>query len=780
MTLTRISKIKNYRIFRDFSWPADLHDFGRFNIIYGLNGAGKTTLSTLLSQVQLKQPVSDGNVELVFGDRAVSGADLGNVPVPDIRVFNRDFVDRAVFESAGKQLPPVYYFGEDSVEKQRRIVELTEDRDALRKEQAVKVAASVLASQARETYCTDRARGIRNLLTTSGGGPYNNYDARPFKADLLRLAAFETRPIKLTEAGRDAHLKTRESRLRPFLPHVTIDFPNFISLKTRTEAILGTSVISSLLAELTDDQAVASWVGQGLGLHKGDYLTNICRFCDQPLQTDRVAQLESHFNDEFNKLKQKINSLIGDVDQAITFEAILVPPAKELLYEALQVEYSVALKELSSHSKVLKDSLLTLRQALIAKQNDPFKKLELGSLVKQLGTGNGLGHFVMTVLAAAADGAPLIASLSGTQALNRLNVTIAKHNEMTGSFDTAVRGARDALALDEVLASMDGWVERCQTLADAEKARDTAHDAAAQLDKEIVQLETEVQQHHLPAVELNNELAAYLGRSELKFLPEQKGYRIMRDDQPAMHLSDGEKTAIAFMYFLKSLQGTDFTLNDGIVVIDDPVSSLDANSLFSALGLLKERTANAKQLIILTHNFGFFRQVRNWFESINKRPKRGSKHAFFFMLSPVVQDGRRGAKLGKLDSFLTDFESEYHYLFKRVYELTLLQQGQGLEQYYGMPNLARRLLETFLAYRIPGRSGDLYGKLNDMNGDVAVKTRVLRFLHTFSHGDAVAHPEHDPSILSETQAVLIDVLELLRTNDQHHYDAMVEVVRVQV
>lgn len=781
MTLTRISKIKDYRIFRDFSWPADLHDFGRFNVIYGWNGAGKTTLSTLLSQVQLKQAVSDGNVELVFEDRIVSGADLGKVPVPNVRVFNREFVGRAVFESAGTRFPPVYYFGEDSVEKQRRIIKLTETRGALRKEQAVKGTASVLASQARDTYCTEQAKSIRNLLTTSGGGPYNNYDARPFKVDVQRLAALETRPVRLTDAERKTHLSIRESRARPLLPEVIARFPDLVGLRTRTQVILGTSVVSSVLAELAQDPAVASWVGQGLGLHRGDRLTNTCRFCDQPLPADRVTQLEAHFNDEFNKLKQLISELIGEVDQDMAFEASFAAPAKELLYESLQGEYSAALTELLSQSKVLKGSLETLRQALLAKQNDPFGNIELTSWLKQLGSGKGLGHVILTTLAVAADGAPFFASFSGTQALRRLNVAIDKHNKMTGSFDVAVKGARDALAQDEVLASLDGWLERFRAVDDAEKKRDTARDAADELDKEIVHLEAEVRQHHRPAIELNSELAAYLGRSELKFVPEQNGYRIMRGDQPAMHLSEGERTAIAFMYFLKSLQGTDFAPSDGIVVIDDPVSSLDANSLFSAFGFLKDRTAKSTQLIILTHNFGFFRQVRNWFESINKKAKREKKdrQAFFYMLSPVVQDGLRGAKLGKLDSFLTDFESEYHYLFKRVYELTLLEQGQGLEQYYGMPNLARRLLETFLAYRIPGHSGDLHGKLGDMSGDVAIKTRVLRFLHTFSHGDAVMQPEHDLSILSETQAVLCDVLELVRANDQPHYDAMVEVVRAQ-
>lgn len=90
--------------------------------------------------------------------------------------------------------------------------------------------------------------------------------------------------------------------------------------------------------------------------------------------------------------------------------------------------------------------------------------------------------------------------------------------------------------------------------------------------------------------------------------------------------------------------------------------------------------------------------------------------------------------------------------------------------------MARRLLETFLAYRIPSRTGDLYGKLNEIAGDVAVKTRVLRFLHTYSHGDAVAQPDHDPTLLSETPAILREVLALIRENDPAHHDEMIALV----
>lgn len=775
MTLNRIGKIKGFRIFRDFNWPADLHDFGRFNVIYGWNGAGKTTLSTILRHLEKRQPIREGRVDFVFGDRVVNGAALGAEPVPNVRVFNRDFVGRAVFESSETHLPPVYYFGEDSVEKQRRIEELREQLDEQKTIETEQLSTLKISTQSLEAYCTEQAKSIRLMLTVVGGGPYNNYDARPFKQQIQQLAGLATLPERLTEEERDTHLKVRESKALPALQEVAVKFPDLVSLRARTASLLRASVVSTVLDDLATDQAVAGWVGEGLALHSGKRSTETCRFCDQPLPANRIAQIEAHFNDEFKRLKQQVSALLNEVEQAAAFGNSFSAPPVEALYEALQAEYASALNDLRKHSKTLQGALDALRRALLAKLEDPFKQIELSTWLQRVGQGEGLAQFVMALFALAADGTPFIASFAGAQELKRLNATIAKHNVLTSSFDTSVKAARDALAQDEVLAALEGWKEKSRAVVEGESVCDAAQKRARELETEIAALDVEIRHHHRPADELNAELGGYLGRSELKLVAEHNGYRIVRNGHPAMHLSDGERTAVAFMYFLKSLQGTDFALEDGIVVIDDPVSSLDSNSLFSAFGFLKERTASAKQLFILTHNFTFFRQVRNWFDSVNKWGRQGRKEkpARFFSLSPVLLDGQRAAKLEMLDPFLTDFESEYHYLFKRVYDLTQLDQGDGLEQYYSMPNMARRLLEAFLAYRVPGYSGDLHKKLQLVAGDTGMKTRVLRFLHTFSHGDAVAQPDHDPSILAETQAVLKDVLQLISLNDPKHFEAMV-------
>ena len=66
--------------------------------------------------------------------------------------------------------------------------------------------------------------------------------------------------------------------------------------------------------------------------------------------------------------------------------------------------------------------------------------------------------------------------------------------------------------------------------------------------------ERAILEHRRPAEELNRELHLYLGHSELQFDVKETGYEITRNGVRAESLSEGEKTAIALLYFLKSLR----------------------------------------------------------------------------------------------------------------------------------------------------------------------------------------------------------------------------------
>src|SRR5690606_20524116 len=120
---------------------------------------------------------------------------------------------------------------------------------------------------------------------------------------------------------------------------------------------------------------------------------------------------------------------------------------------------------------------------------------------------------------------------------------------------------------------------------------------------------------------------------------------------------------------------------------------LDANAMHLAFSLMRDRTAHVGQLFVLTHNFAFFRQVRNWLRYLpGQRKKDVSKRpARFYMLECVEQDGNRASVLRPLDPLLYKYESEYHFLFASVYRFANGPAPEGLEASYGMPNVARRL-----------------------------------------------------------------------------------------
>jgi len=99
MPIDRISRLRDYGIFRNFTWPGDLSEFGRYNMIYGWNGSGKTMLSRLFCALGQRTPPSIGQASVRINGNDVNGDAFSQVTVP-VRVFNRDFVNESVFRSS--------------------------------------------------------------------------------------------------------------------------------------------------------------------------------------------------------------------------------------------------------------------------------------------------------------------------------------------------------------------------------------------------------------------------------------------------------------------------------------------------------------------------------------------------------------------------------------------------------------------------------------------------------------------------------------------------------
>src|SRR3990167_7771449 len=95
--IARTSKIKDCPSFVDFRSGTDLPEFKKYNLIYGWNGSGKTSFSRVLRSFELgenyythPERVPEFEFKLKNGN-SINQANL--TAFPNIRVFNKDFID---------------------------------------------------------------------------------------------------------------------------------------------------------------------------------------------------------------------------------------------------------------------------------------------------------------------------------------------------------------------------------------------------------------------------------------------------------------------------------------------------------------------------------------------------------------------------------------------------------------------------------------------------------------------------------------------------------------
>lgn len=759
MQITRFNRIK-HRIFQDFPWPADLHDFGHFNLIYGWNGSGKTTLTNLFAHLERRSNVIEGTVELTINGATVTGGVFDSAGgLPKVRVFDKSRIDLNV-SSATTPLGPIYYFGEESVEKQKQLETLKSELATADSDLGLAQTAQTSSAGTLDAFCAQQARIVKELLTAPGGGPYNNYNKSDFRRQCDEMTSTGDAESKvLTEVIKAGLKLEKEQRPKPELSLLALRIPKLADLATETEALLSTTVVSQVITRLKDNESIATWVKQGLVLHDKTAEGVLCEFCGGPLSAGRVAELEAHFNDEYERLLGVVDAKRATIEaDAATLRASTFPdPAA--LYEQFSAAYTEAHEQLQQSVGEVADFLGALAQALSEKRTKPFEAMALAPFL--------IGKNATADLSAAVHEKTLVK-------------LIAQHNACTADFGTALQAARKKLEdglVAEVLAEFSTDTAAVQS---ATTRVSTLTTRVRELRTQISDLESALLQHRKPADELNDELRSFLGRDDIRLDVQNTGYTITRNGVAASNLSEGEKTAIAFLYFLKSLQDYTFELSKSVVVIDDPVSSLDANALFSAFAHMKVRTKGAGQLFVFTHNFAFFRQVKNWFHHMPHQRKAdvNARPARFFMLVATGSGLNRKSSLRPLDSLLERYESEYHYLFHRVHEEAKKPSNDttALAEYYPLPNLARRLLESFLAFRLPSIAGELTAKIEKVAFDEHKKLRIIRFLHTFSHGDKIDEPGHDPTLLAEAPQVLVEILELIKAEDEKHFDGMLAAI----
>ncbi|WP_324262716.1 AAA family ATPase [Altererythrobacter sp. H2] len=251
------------------------------------------------------------------------------------------------------------------------------------------------------------------------------------------------------------------------------------------------------------------------------------------------------------------------------------------------------------------------------------------------------------------------------------------------------------------------YAKTAKDLEHATAALNRESDAVTAFREAARELRQRIRTHGPAAEVINNLIAAYLGHGELTINPVDGGYELQRHGTPISGVpSEGEKTAIAISYFLSSIEADNRKLKDVIVVVDDPVSSLDTKALNFACSLVRTRLEKAAQVFILTHNLQCMNEFRKAWKG-KVRPAEGKvQTATFLFIDVAIPEGqrRRSSTIIEMSRLLREYDSEYHFLFSHV--LRFVNEPDAYDDHgYMIPNVIRRVLDVFLAFKCPGGGG---------------------------------------------------------------------------
>ena len=775
--LRRFDLIKDCGIFEDFRWNTAAPNFERINLIYGTNGAGKTSLSRAIDGLSSENG-GFANVSIRMSN-ADKTNDRQNNQAHDaeferIFVFSDGYVARSHDFGGDTEVEAVLTLGERTVEDEKRIAELNGLIETGNGELTKAAKASRDANKGLDDEHTTIARGVVTALSRAGGEYRSNgsYSKGTVKT---RFAGEHTAWVLLTDKDKDTALATVNSDERQTVSTKSYSLTIRLELPDEAAAALATSPVSVVLDTLKEHAEASSWVESGRHLHKG---LDTCIFCGGDLTEDRKKQIEQHFSDEVEEAQRTTDALIREIKttQASLDDLLGDGAIAGSLFGDLRDGFKKAHAKAKTQADELDKWLKGLLDALEKKRANVVARIEYDITEAPAVDGSGV-----------------------EQALK-------DHNDRVSGHATLVQQAAKKVELHLLKESEAKVIELEKKAKTATTDKGDLEETLKQYREEVAALEN-VAGDPLPSADvMAKELTRILGRNELSFelLPDGKHYRVTRYGEPARDLSTGERTAITLIHFLENVKRANARSGKPIVVIDDPVSSLDSGAAMGISTYIWSETVSKdhiEQVFLLTHNFELFRQ---WDIQIEGLPgKRGATNKSFpsncyELIAP--HQNVSGIKK-RVPAFIVwppneatrlKVRSSYHHAFitaVRAHAALALDSSmeKKLDALLLYPNVLRRMLETFLAFKSPTSIGNFTNAMRDIGatledlgyaGDAdALRLQLTRFTHANSHAES---PETDVAVNpDEIGAVIAAVFTFMNAIDQRHFEGLCKVVGVE-
>ena len=558
------------------------------NFFFGNNGAGKSTIAKAIK----------GGVGLSYAPGRTA-ADYWPL------VYNQEFIDEN-FRSY-RNIRGVFTLNAKNAEVQAQIEEVTAERTRIKKlsgaaAERQKILLDNKANLHREFLqeCWKRGKEFRDEFP---GTMDKKGKSDPFVREILKHAPADMSLDELRRIYDSAFSETAKHYQR----FTTIPDPTVMDTIEGSE-ILSKPIVNSADTELAGflrDIGATEWMRQGHDLFAHE-AGGRCPYCGENLPVD----FEQTFIDSFDNRYQDNLRLLSE------FMARYKKAANDMFVplQAIPAELypQIDLKPYTDKMAVLKAAIQANIESIKSKIDNP----------------------ALTVMITAVQ--PILDELADI--ISEFNAMIDANNAIVAAGPAKRTECTDAVfgvlafKLKDVIAAYRRNDSDIQDQLDAlEKEIQGYTDSLAEIEKQLKTLRGSTVETDT-AKDSINQMLRDSGMRGFSLQPKRgvdNVYEVRRPDGTiADNLSEGEKNFIAFLYFYHLVHGSnsaDGDTREKIVVIDDPVSSMDSGSLFIVSTLVRQMIEicrnNAdnrnpvakgnyiKQIFILTHNAYFHREV---------------------------------------------------------------------------------------------------------------------------------------------------------------------------
>ena len=583
------SAIENITLNRATFTDVPVADLTFVNFFYGNNGAGKSSIAHAIEE-----------------DDGVVWADGKSADDYDVLVYNQDFINEN-FVNYG-DLKGVFIFGEEDIEAKKRIAELTEEK---KKKSDAKVTAGEEYKQKTagvgtalaqfQEACFSKTADIRKRFEKC-------MDGKKQKRNFAEAVLGEKTP-------KEHDLSELERLYGVAFDDTARAYAEFKKAGATTYGSLpGKELLDKVIVSSSDTpfarflkalgSTASDWVRDG-HTHFSGSAGGKCPYCQQKLPANFENEIAATFDAQYQH----------DIRDLGQFHATYGREAADIV-RALQTNTTDAMPSLDLKAYQEKLSLLESkfevnRQRIAEKVKEPSKTASLedtDTLLLEIGA-----------------------------MIDDINKLIKANNDVVAAKKSSKEKCKTKIMQYLAFMLADEVTSYKDEVARLEKEVKEITERGTLLRKEIGELTREISElnkHNAnteAAIDSINKILRDSGFQGFSIRAKdgvENVYEIVRENGTvAENLSEGERNFIAFLYFYHRVRGSmnSEELKEKIVVIDDPVSSMDSTALFIVSAIVREMINVCrnnteylnpqvpgdyiKQLFILTHNVYFHREV---------------------------------------------------------------------------------------------------------------------------------------------------------------------------